>query len=234
MAELTEIPLELQLKEANRRIKMHLSKGRKFQQFLSPMFLRRFPAIMENHISVDWNTISGIYDRTPTLPITLIDTEILDNWFGHPQVWDVLCDLQHARRVLALVRYTLPTLYKGQPAIVFGVSFIFVPAYQACTNLRDGLTFLKSAKEDSVVLVAMPSKPTYSPQPRRGRYLTLLPISGSPNVDRGPLHTFTAAGLPVASKEGHGGDMSVHVKMPSCFGSSKHPKRELMWEPALQ
>ena len=183
MAELREIPLELQLKEANRQIKMHLSKGHKFQQFLSPMFLWRFPAIMENHISVDWNTISGVYDRMPTLPITLIDTEILDDWFACPQVWDVSCDLQHAWRVLALVCYTLPTPYKGQPAIVFGASFIFVPAYQACTSLHGGLTFLKSAKEDSIVLVAMPSKPTYSPQPRRGRYLTLLPISGSPNVD---------------------------------------------------
>ena len=128
----------------------------------------------------------------------------------------------------------LLTPYKGQPAIVFGASFIFIPTYQARTNLRDGLMFLKSAKEDSVVLVAMPSKPTYSPQPRRGRYLTLLPISGSPNVDQGPLHTFAAASLPMASKEGHGGDMSVRVKMPSCFGSSKHPKKELMWEPALQ
>ena len=98
---------------------MHLSKGRKFQQFLSPMFLRHFLAIMENHISVDWNTISGIYDRTPTLPITLIDMDILDNWFGHPQVWDVSRDLQHTRHVLALIRYTLPTPYKGQPAIVF-------------------------------------------------------------------------------------------------------------------
>ena len=163
MAELTEIPLELQLKEANRRIKMHLSKGHKFQQFLSPMFLRRFPAIMENHISIDWNTISGVYDRMPTLPITLIDMEILDDWFDHPQVWDVSRDLQHARCVLALVRYTLPTPYKGQPAIVFGASFVFVPTYQARTNLCDGLTFLKSAKEDSVVLVAMPSKSTYSP-----------------------------------------------------------------------
>ena len=198
MAELTEIPLELQLKEANRHIKMHLSKGCKFQQFLSPMFLRCFLAIMENHISVDWNTISGVYDRTPTLPITLIDTEILDNWFGHPQVWDVSRDLQHAQRMLALIRYMLPTPYKGQPAIVFGASFVFVPTYQACMNLHNGLTFLKSAKEDSVVLVAMPSKPTYSPQPQRGRYLTLLPISGSPDVDRGPLHTFTAAGLPMA------------------------------------
>ena len=229
-----EIPLELQLKEANRHIKMHLSKGRKFQQFLLPMFLRRFLAIMENHISVDSNTISGIYNRTPTLPITLIDMEILDDWFSHPQVWDVSCDLQHARRMLALVPYTLQTPYKGQPAIVFGASFVFVPAYQARMNLRDGLIFLKSAKEDSVVLVAMPSKPTYSPQPWRGRYLTLLPISGSPHVDRGPLHTFATACLPMSSKEGHGGDMSLHVKMPSCFGSSKRPKRELMWEPALQ
>ena len=203
MAELTEKPLELQLKEANRRIQMHLSKGHKFQHFLSPMFLRRFPAIMENHISIDWNTISGVYYRVPTLPITLIDTEILDDFFSHPQVWDMLRDLQHAQHMLVLVCYTLPTPYRGQPAIVFGVSFVFVPARQACTNLRDGLTFLKSAKEDSVVLVAMPSKPTYSPQPQRGRYLTLLPISGSPDMDRGPLHTFTAASLPVASKEGH-------------------------------
>ena len=178
-----EIPLELQLKEANRRIKMHLSKGRKFQQFLSPMFLRHFPTIMENHISIDWNTISGVYDRTPTLPVILIDTEILDDWFAHPQVWDVSRDLQHTHRVLALVRYTLPTPYKGQPVIVFGVSFVFIPAYQACTNLHDSLMFLKNAKEDSVVLVAMPSKPTYSPQPWRGRYLTLLPISGSSDVD---------------------------------------------------
>ena len=234
MAELTEIPLELQLKEANRRIKMHLSKGHKFQQFLSPMFLQRFPAIMENQISVDWNTVLGIYDRMPTLPITLIDTEILDDWFARPSVWDVSSNLQHARCMLALVHYTLPTPYKGQPAIVFGASFIFIPAYQARTNLCDCLTFLKNAKEDSIVLVAMLAKPTYSPQPQKSRYLTLLPINGNPDIDRGPLHVFATAGLPVASKEGRGGDMPMHVKMPSCFGSSKWPKTELMWEPALQ
>ena len=220
-----EIPLELQLKEANRRIKMHLSKGHKFQQFLSPMFLWRFPAIMENQISVDWNTISGIYDRTPTLPITLIDMEILDNWFTCPSVWDMSSNLQHARHV-ALIHYTLLTPYKGQPAIVFGASFIFIPTYQACTNLRNSLTLLKNAKEDSVVLVAMLAKATYSPQPWKSRYLTLLPISSNPDVDRGPLHAFTASSLPMASKEGHGGDMPMHVKMLSCFGSSKEPKTE--------
>ena len=202
MAELTEIPLELQLKEANRQIKMHHSKGHKFQQFLPPMFLLRFPAIMENQISVDWNTVSGIYDRTPMLPITLIDTEILDDWFARPSVWDVSSNLQHARHMLAFIHYTLPTPYKGQPAIVFGAFFVFIPAYQARTNLRDGLMFLKNAKEDSVVLVATLAKPTYSPQPRKSRYLTPLPISGNPDVDRGPLHRFATASLPMASKEG--------------------------------
>ena len=188
------------------------------------MFLWRFLAIMENHISVDWNTISGIYDRMPTLPITLIDTEILDNWFAHPSVWDVSSSLQHTRRVLDLVRYTLPTPYKGQPPIVFGPSFVFIPAYQARTNLHDGLTFLKNAKEDSIVLVSTPSKPTYSPQPRKGRILTLLPISGNPDADRGPLQAFAAAGLPVASKEGCGGDMPVRVKMRPALGLPSFPR----------
>ena len=234
MAELTEIPLDLQLKEANHRIKVHLSKGRKYQQFLSPMFLCRFPAIMENQISVDWNTVTGVYDRMPTLPITLIDTEILDDWFTHPAVWEVPTNQQHIRRVLAMVRYTLPVQHKGQPAIVFGASFVFIPAHQARTSLHDALSFLKKVKEDSVVLVATPTKPTFLPQPWKGRYLALVPISGDSNVDRGPLHAFATALLPVASKEGRGGEMPVRIKMPSCFGSSKHSKTELMWEPALQ
>ena len=109
--------------------------------------------------------------------------EILDDWFTRPSVWDMSSNLQHARCVLAFVHYTLPTPYKGQPAIVFGVSFVFIPTYQARTNLHNGLTFLKNTKEDSVVLVVMLAKPTYSPRPWKSKYLTLLPISGKPDVD---------------------------------------------------
>ena len=42
-----------------------------------------------------------------------------------------------------------------------------------------------------------------------------------------------AATLPVASREGRGSDMPVRIKLPPCFGSSKRPKTELLWEPAL-
>ena len=62
---------------------------------------------------------------------------------------------------------------------------------------------------------------------------TLLPISGDPDVDQGPLHSFVAATLPIASREGCGGEMPVRVKLPPCFGSSKRVRTELLWEPSL-
>ena len=123
---------------------------------------------MENQLSIDWDTISGIYDRTPFFPITLIDMEILDDWAAHPSIWEVEPKRQHSRCVLAMVHYTLPARYKGQVAIVFGVLFVLIPSHQARTSLSDALSYLKCAKEDCVVLVSMPSKPTYSPQPWGG------------------------------------------------------------------
>ena len=63
--------------------------------------------------------------------------------------------------------------------------------------------------------------------------LTLLPISRNPDIDRGPLHSFVAATLPMASSEGHGGGMPVRVKLLSCFRSFKRLRTELLWEHTL-
>ena len=92
------------------------------------MFLQRFPTIIDNQLSIDWDTISGVYDGTPFFPITLIDMEILDDWAAHPSVWEVEPKRRHSRRVLAMVRYTLPAHYKGQVAIVFGALFVLIPS----------------------------------------------------------------------------------------------------------
>ena len=70
-----------------------------------------------------------------------------------------------------MVCYTLLARYKGQVAVVFGVSFVLIPSHQACTRLSDALSYLKSAKEDCVVLVSTPSKLMYSPQPWGGQTL---------------------------------------------------------------
>ena len=98
-------------------------------------------------------------------PITLIDTEVLDYWCTHPTVWEVACNPQHSQWVLAIVCHTLPEGNKGKPAVVFGASLVYIPAHQSQTNLSDALSYLKHAEGDCVVLVLMPVKPTYSPQP---------------------------------------------------------------------
>ena len=73
----------------------------------------------------------------------------------------------------------------------------------------------------------------FCPQPRKSKYLTKLPISGNPDIDRGPLHSFMAAVLPTASREGGGGGMAVCIRVPPCFGSSKRLRTEMLWETAL-
>ena len=131
MVDYAEIPLELQLREAHRRIRNHVGKGHKYPQFMSPMFLRSFPAIMDNQILVDWDTITGAYDQAPLFPIMLIDTEVLDYWCAHPTVWEVAHNMQHSQQVFAIVPRTLPEGNKGIPAVMFGTSLVYILAHQS-------------------------------------------------------------------------------------------------------
>ena len=188
---------------------------------------------MDNQISVDWDTIMGTYDWAPLFPITLIDTKVLDYWCAHLTVWEVVSNLQHTQQVLAIVHRTLPEGNKGKPAVVFGASLVYILAHQARTNLNDALSYLKRAKGDCVVLVLIPIKLTYSPQPRGNRYFTLLPINGDSGVDCGPLSLFAMATLHVASREGQGDNMAIRIKLPPCFGSSKCTKYKLIMEAVL-
>ena len=59
------------------------------------------------------------------------------------------------------------------------------------------------------------------PSTTGGKPYTLLPISGDPDIDRGPLHSCVAATLPIGSREGCGSEMPMHVKLLPYFGSSK-------------
>ena len=163
----------------------------------------------------------------------LIDTKVLNYWCTHPTVWEVACNLQHSRWVLAIVHHTLPEGNKGKTAVMFGASLVYILACQAWTNLSNALSYLKHAKRDCVVLVLMPIKLTYSPQPQGKRYFTLLPINSNSGMDHGPLSLFAAATLHVASCEGQGDDMAIRIKLPPCFGSSKCTKYELIVEAIL-
>ena len=79
----------------------------------------------------------------------------------------------------------------------------------------------------------MPSKPTFSPQPRKGKYYTLLPINSDPGANWGLIGSFATATLPIASREGQSCNMAVCIKLPPCYRSSKWPKTELIEESVL-
>ena len=132
-----------------------------------------------------------------------------------------------------MVCYTLVSGPKGKPAVIYGALFVYIPAHQARTSLTDTLSYLKHSKVDCVILVSTPIKLMYSPQPRRGRYFTMLPINSDSDADRGPLSSFAAATLHVASQEGQGNDMAICIKLPPSFGSSKRSKTELIVELVL-
>ena len=121
---------------------------------------------------------------------------------------------------------------QGQPSHHLWGVLVYIPTHQVWTSLSDTLDYLRHSKENCMILVSMPTKPMFSPQPKRGKYYTMLPINGNPDMDRGPLRAFGTATLPIASREGHA-DMAVHIKLPPCFSSSKRPKTELIMEPVL-
>ena len=188
---------------------------------------------MDNQISVEWDTTTSLFDRLPAFPIMLIDSEILDEWCANPSVWEVEKNRQHLRHVLAMVRHTLVVSYKGSPIVVYGASFMYIPAHQSRTSLTDALKYLRNTKNDCVVLVSMPLRPVYSPQPWKSKYYTLLPMNSDLGADRGPIGAFTTATLHTASREGWSRDMVTHIKLLPCFGSSKWQKTELIEEPVL-
>ena len=148
-------------------------------------------------------------------------------------MWEVERGQQHSRCVLAMVRYTLVASHKGSPIVVYRASFVYILTHQVRTSLTDALKYLRRSNKDCVILVSMPIKPTFFPQPRRGKYYTMLPINSDLDADQGPLRAFAATTLPMASREERGGDMAVCIKLLPSYGSSKQPKTELIEEPVL-
>ena len=188
---------------------------------------------MDNQVSVEWDTITGLFERTPVFHITLIDSDILDLWHTNPSVWEVERNWQHSRHVLAMVHHTVAVSNRGAPVMVYGVSYMHIPAHQSRTRLTDTLKYLRTATEDCMVLISTPVKPTFCPQPRAKKYYTLLPINGDPGAKQGPIDSFAPTTLLVASREGWPNGMATHVKLLPCFGLSKWPKTELIDGPVL-
>ena len=75
---------------------------------------------------------------------------------------------------------------------------------------------LHSLGMEAAVLVYIPQKCIFMPEPSSGEHFTLLPLTGNPTISIGVLQSFMAAKLTVASKHVQA-DMGVQLKLLPCF-----------------
>ena len=74
-----ELPYEYQLDEIATRINAFRADGIAPESFLMPSFLKYFLVAMESGVltDVNWNNISGLFVRSPVLPMTFVDNDVL-------------------------------------------------------------------------------------------------------------------------------------------------------------
>ena len=74
-----EIPCEYQLDEIATRVNAFRADGLAPESILMPSFLKYFLVAMESEVltDVNWNNISGLFVRSPVLPMTYVDNDVL-------------------------------------------------------------------------------------------------------------------------------------------------------------
>ena len=87
-----ELPHEHQLDEITTRVNAYRADGIAPESFLTPSFLKYFPVVMEPGVltDVNWNNISGLFVRSPVLPMTYVDNDVLVA-MSKQQVWETCC-----------------------------------------------------------------------------------------------------------------------------------------------
>ena len=220
-----ELPYEYQLDKIAAQVTRYRADGIMPESFLMPTFLKYFPMVMEPGAltDVNWNNISGLFVRSPVLPMTYVDNDILLA-MSRQWVWEAdTPEGYHPQRSLAMVK-----LYPSAP--VYALTTVYVPGVQERLQFLTALTSPHSLQMEAAALIYMPKNCMYMPEPSSGDHFTLLPLAGDKNISIGALLSFVAAKLTVSST--HSG-MGVHLKLPGRFGSDLDSD-DLFSEPALR
>ena len=78
MAVPSELPYEVQQREARRRATAKAKNGFSSMEYLTLSFLSHFPMVMESkEDDVTWNEVSRLFRRCDVIPATFIDQVIL-------------------------------------------------------------------------------------------------------------------------------------------------------------
>ena len=207
-----ELSHEHQLDEIATRVNVYRADGIAPESFLMLSFLKYFLVVMELGVLTDanWNNISGLFVRSPVLPMTYVDKEVLLA-MSRQQVWETDTNEGYdPRRSLEMVK-----LYPSTP--VYTLTTVYVPAVQERLKFLTTLSGLHNLPMEAVARIYMPMNCMYMPEPSSGDHYTLLPLTRDKDICIRALSTFAAAKLMVASTNSSS-TMGVHLKLPGRFG----------------
>ena len=217
MAASSELPYEVQRREARRRAVIKTKSGLSPIQYLTPNFLSHFPVVMEpkeseEHPLPTWNKVGGLFRRCDAIPATFIDQGILVHEvemdvFGSSTIEFAEC------RALALFKLVT------QEGERYALTVIYIPFHQRRLLMKHALETVFSRAGNSVALVGMPKalkQCAYMPEPANGEHYTLLPVSGDADTASGSVSDFAAALLTKGSAH-YRVKGQVVVKLPGSF-----------------
>ena len=179
-----ELPHEHQLDKIAAWVNVYRADGIAPESFLMPSFLKYFPVVMELGVltDVNWNNISGLFVRSPVLPMMYVDNDMLLA-MSKQQVWETdMSEGYHPQCSLAMVK-----LYPSAP--VYALTTVYVPAVQERMRFLPALSDLHSLQMEAVTLIYMPKNCMYMPEPSSGDHYTLLPLTRDKDICIGVLST---------------------------------------------
>ena len=168
-----ELPYKHQLDKIASHVNKYRANDILPELFLMPTFLKYFPVVMEMGVlpGVKWNNISGLFIRSPVLPMTYVDRDVLLA-MSKQHIWDAATpEGYHPRRSLAIVK-----LYPNNP--VYMLTTVYLLSIQGRLHFLPALTYLHAVQMEAVTLVYMPKNCMYMPVPSSGDHYTLLPLTG--------------------------------------------------------
>ena len=119
-----ELPYEYQLDEIMARINQFKGDDLSLETFLSPTFLQYFPVAMEPGVlGVKWNDITGLFVRSPVLPMTYVDNNTMLA-MSQQRIWEAeSMDSCYPRCSLVVFK-----LFPSSP--MYAMNTVYVPTTQ--------------------------------------------------------------------------------------------------------
>ena len=205
----------------------HISNNTPPTAYLTWKACQRILALMTNEqlAGLDWETITGLFDRVGAVKTTQVDTpKVTGSWAARAD-YDPFCPdgivLHDQALALFLSPNTEPSIELDHPELgnyIFSVIVIFKPATQNTCNLVNGVNRLLEfydKGESSMALISLSEKADYFPYPEEADRVDYAVVPSDNLHTRlvGPVSSFMFGRLIRADIGG-----LTHVVLPPAFG----------------